>query len=283
MSNKTVNYKELIQDYLFDLTIQNMSKETISTRKSLLTTFFKNNEDINETNFKEKYQQYILKIKENVSEGYIYQLVISIKGFCKHHKLNWANEIKTPKVAKSLPKHLNQKEIKQLFNTIKIDPKDTEHKKKIKTQKLCILNLLYSTGLRVSECVSLKKTQINFDENLIRVRGKGNKDRIVIFNEETRILLKQIITDKEYVFPAIRGEGHITKRYVQKFIKECGEQAKINQKVTPHLLRHSFATQLLHNGCNLKGIQQLLGHNSLATTQIYTNVDLTDLKQMYSL
>ena len=289
MSNE-FNFNEMINDYLFDLRICNLSVNTINLRHSLLNSFFKENDTIKDkVSFNKAYRQYIVSKQsdDNISDGYVYQLCISLRSFAKYHKLDWCDELKTPKIAKSLPKYLTKEEVKRLFNTITIYSYETKHNKMIKQMKIAILHLLYSSGLRVSELSKIQLHEINLDNKTILVRGKGNKDRIVLFNDITKqqleLYLKLKDTKDNYLFSAIRGKGHISVRFIDNFVKECGVKANISQKVTPHLLRHSFATHLLSNGCNIRGIQQLLGHSSLATTQIYTSVEMSQLQEMYNL
>lgn len=289
MSNE-FNFNDMIIDYLFDMRINNLSVNSINSRSSLLKSFFKENDSVNDkVSFNKAYKQYVISKQQddNISEGYVYQLAISLRSFTKYHKLDWCDDLKTPKVAKSLPKHLTKDEVKQLFDSISFTGFETEHNKKVKQMKIAILHLLYSSGLRVSECSKIQLHEINFENNSIIVRGKGNKDRIVLFNDETKHELTNYLElrddNNNYLFPAIRGTGHISVRFIDDFVKECGEKANIKQKVTPHLLRHSFATHLLSNGCNIRGIQQLLGHSSLATTQIYTCVEMSQLQEMYNL
>ena len=135
-----------------------------------------------------------------------------------------------------------------------------------------------------SELVKLLKRDIDFDERTIRVRGKGDKDRIVLFDEHTKeLLLDYLEEDKqtsEFIFVNKNGNS-LTPRYVQMMIKKYADEAGIKKKVTPHVLRHSFATHLLKNGVDIRVIQQLLGHSSLSTTQIYTSVDMDTIKTVY--
>lgn len=289
MSNK-YDFNNLIEDYLVDMQINGLSINTINSRSSLLKNFFKENDTINDkVSFNKAYREYVMSKKQdnNISQGYIYQLCISLKSFTNYHKLNWCEELKIPKTPKALPKHLTKKEVQQLFQVIKPKPYDNEHQKLMKQMKITITHLLYSSGLRVSECAKIQLNEINLQEKTILVRGKGSKDRIVLFNDETKTELQKYLTLRKtgnnYLFPAMRGKGHISVRFIDNFIKEMGLKAGITQKVTPHILRHSFATHLLSNGCNIRGIQQLLGHSSLATTQIYTSVEMSELQQMYSL
>jgi len=193
-------------------------------------------------------------------------------------------EVKAPKRTKSLPKSLNEDEVKSLINAVEVADDGSVIRRFIKTRDRLILSLLYSSGLRVSELVSLRINDIDPDERTIRIRGKGDKDRIVLFDENTRDLLmdylKRRIHESEYLFLNRFGDP-LTPRYVQMMIKNYARKAGIKKKVTPHILRHSFATHLLKNGVDIRAIQQLLGHSNLSTTQIYTSVDMQTLKNVY--
>ena len=127
---------------------------------------------------------------------------------------------------------------------------------------------------------------IDFEERTIRIRGKGDKDRIVLFDEDTKKLILQYLNihenESEYLF-LNRSGNKISSRYVQRMIKKYAKKASISKKVTPHILRHSFATHLLKNGVDIRVIQQLLGHSSLSTTQIYTSVDMDTIKEIYDI
>ncbi|WP_321421906.1 tyrosine-type recombinase/integrase [uncultured Methanobacterium sp.] len=143
---------------------------------------------------------------------------------------------------------------------------------------------MYSSGLRVSELVNLKVKDLDLDERTIHIRGKGEKDRIVLFDYVTRdlirVYLKDIDGNNEYLFVNRQGNC-LTTRYIQKMIKRYAQLSGIKKKVTPHILRHSFATHLLKNGMDIRVIQRLLGHSNLTTTQIYTSVDMETLKSDY--
>jgi len=161
--------------------------------------------------------------------------------------------IKTPKIEKSLPTVLTKKEVRALFNAAK------------NFKSRLILKLLYSSGLRVSELTKLKYEDINLDENSGTVRqGKGKKDRMFILSHE-------IIDNKNQP---------ISTRNIQKIIKNYAKKADINKNVTPHKLRHSFATHLLEAGTDIRMIQELLGHSNLQTTQIYTHVSREQIKKV---
>lgn len=178
---------------------------------------------------------------------------------------------KTPKIPKSIPIFLTKSEILKLF-------KAASSKK-----SLLIIRLLYSTGLRVSECVNLKISDLELENDMGWVRhGKGGKDRaFFLSNTLTKEIKKylQTLDEKEiYLFPG--KNGHLTIRNIQKMISNTAKKANINKKVTAHKLRHSFATHNLNKGVDIRIIQELLGHSDLSTTQIYTHVSKEQLKKV---
>jgi len=153
-----------------------------------------------------------------------------------------------------------------------------------------ILELLFSTGLRVSELCSLTR-DINFNDDSFSVRGKGEKIRVVFISDEARKAVKQYLDKREDVDNALfvrlnredarDGDLALDKRSVERIVKQCAIKAGIPQKVTPHVIRHSFATDLLSNGADLRAVQLLLGHASITTTQIYTHVTDAELKRVH--
>ena len=196
-------------------------------------------------------------------------------------------DVKTPKRTKSLPKSLNENEVINLINAMDKngDEKDlSEHSEFLRLRNKVILALLYSSGLRVSELVTLHTDSVDLRDRTLRIRGKGEKDRIVLFDGETKELLEGYLLERgeesDYLF-VNRSGNHLTPRYIQMMIKDYAKAAGIKKRVTPHILRHSFATHLLKNGVDIRAIQQLLGHANLSTTQIYTSVDMHTLKNVY--
>jgi integrase/recombinase XerD len=175
--------------------------------------------------------------------------------------------IKRPKTNKKIPVVLTKNEVHDLLNAAQT----------IKSR--LILQLLYSSGLRVSEIVILKPTDMDFTENIGWVReGKGGKDRIFIFSEKLSKKLEKFIKrnpDWNYIFSS---QKPLTTRNIQKIVQKTTQIAEIDKSVHPHTLRHSFATHLLDSGVDLRRIQSLLGHASIATTQIYTHVSTEQLK-----
>ncbi len=190
--------------------------------------------------------------------------------------------IGTPKVDKILPGILTEREMLEFLDRL---PEDTF----LHLRNKAIFEFLYATGLRISELTGLKLLDINFDEELVRVMGKGKKERIVPFHDHAREILlkylaearKQFKTGSEYIFLNARGK-RITDRAVEMILQNTyRELMRSNKHVYPHLFRHSFATHLLQRGANLRIIQELLGHTNLATTEKYTNLNYEDLLNVY--
>lgn len=188
----------------------------------------------------------------------------------KENNLN--HSIIAPKKKKQLPKVLTKNEIKILLENIK----NQKHK--------VIIITLYSAGLRLSEVVNLKREHINFENNTILVKqGKGKKDRITILSKKLKNKLSNYLSQNNfityYLFESQRGKKY-DKHTIQKILEKASEN--MNQKVTPHMLRHSFATHLLESGTDIRYIQSLLGHSKLETTQIYTKVASNKIQHIKS-
>ncbi|MCP3682314.1 MAG: tyrosine-type recombinase/integrase [bacterium] len=181
--------------------------------------------------------------------------------------------LKTPKGSKKLPTVLSKDEIKRL-----IEAAGTE-----KTQ--LIIKMLYSSGLRLSECINLKVNDLEFDEKIGWVRkGKGSKDRVFILSEALIEDLQKYINKKRlktHIFCSKKGTP-LSPRNIQKIVALSTRNAGIKKNVTPHTFRHSFATHLLESGVDIRKIQELLGHSNLQTTQIYTKVSTEELKKVKS-
>lgn len=198
-------------------------------------------------------------------------------------KTNFWATISLPKISKKLPEFLYQEEIELLLDNFDI-------RKPIELRDKAILEVLYASGMRVSELIKLNLSDIDFDEGEILVSGKGSKERIVLIGSNAIIALKDYC---QYARPKLCKNAQNRAVFVNKFgtrlttrsvermiqarIKKCG----INKKITPHSLRHSFATHLLERGADLKIVQELLGHSSLSTTQIYTHLTKERLKTIY--
>lgn len=237
-----------IRQYLLYLHNQKLAKTTICRHISTLRTFF-------------KYLTRKKMIKDN-------PMVL----------------ISNPKVNKTLPKFLYKEELDTILN---IPDKESV----IGIRDSLILELFYSTGIRVSELSNLKIKNINFSEKKILILGKGNKERIVLYGETCSKLLNLYIdksrikllngNESEYLF--INKRGHrLDENTIRVIIKKIVKQSHLNVKLTPHVLRHTFATDLLNNGADLRSVQELLGHENLKTTEIYTHISNDRLKQVYN-
>lgn len=192
--------------------------------------------------------------------------------------------INTPKLARILPKSLTEKDVEVLLNTPNED-------QLIGLRDRAMLEVLYASGLRVSELVNLKVSQVSIDMGVVRVMGKGGKERLAPLGEEALEWINRYMTKarlellcgkvSEALFVTARGTA-MTRQAFWHLIKRHANQAKINKPLSPHTLRHAFATHLLNHGADLRVVQLLLGHSDISTTQIYTHVASARLKQLHA-
>lgn len=193
-------------------------------------------------------------------------------------------KIDMPKIGRSLPKSLTESEVESLLSAPEIsDP--------LGHRDRAMLEVLYATGLRVSELINLKQSQVNLNQGVLRIRGKGDRERLIPLGEESQRWLREFMTgprieillerQSEYLFPTHRGD-HMTRQAFWHIIKRYAKKADIVGKLSPHTLRHAFATHLLNNGADLRVVQMLLGHSDLSTTQIYTHVARERMKEMHA-
>jgi len=193
--------------------------------------------------------------------------------------------IEAPKLGRSLPDTLSEADVEVLLQAPDVSTS-------LGLRDLVMIELLYATGLRVSELVNLLLSQVNLNQGLVRIIGKGNKERLVPMGEQAQSLLKQYLDEArgdilkkrvcDYVFVTNRGD-HMTRHAFWHIIKKYAQIAGITQHLSPHSLRHAFATHLLNHGADLRVVQMLLGHSDLSTTQIYTHVAKERLKHLYEL
>lgn len=191
-------------------------------------------------------------------------------------KSNIFLNVKNPKSEKKLPNYLNYTEIEELLASI--DTKTDEG-----LERRLLIEMFYSTGCRVGEMVNVKISDIDFSSKTIKVMGKGSKERIVYYGDYASKYLEDYLKNKDrkgYLFTNKRGEK-LTIEEVEYIVRDIMKHISIKTHVTPHTLRHTFATHLLNNGADIRTVQELLGHANLSTTGIYTHVSSDRLKDVY--
>ena len=198
-----------------------------------------------------------------------------LKGFTKQ---NLFNSIRNPKIERKLPNYLNYEEIEEILDHIDINSNEG-------LRNRLLIEMFYATGCRVSEMINVKIDDIDFTNRSIRIFGKGSKERIVYYGDYAAGYLDSYLkTDynkgSNYLFVS-SNKDKLTIQEVEQIIKHIMEHLSIKTHVTPHTLRHTFATHLLNNGADIKTVQELLGHASLNTTGIYTHVSSDRLKEIY--
>ena len=205
-----------------------------------------------------------------------------------------------PKRGRALPKVLSISDVDRLLARAKAltDAPDASALQRLRAMRLyCLLEVLYATGLRVSELVALPRSAARRDARMIVVRGKGNKERLVPLNEASRQAMadylaaiealkpekKKNAANSKWLFPSFGESGHLTRQHFARDLKELAASAGLVPRlVSPHVLRHAFASHLLHNGADLRIVQTLLGHTDISTTQIYTHVARERLKKLHA-
>ena len=189
---------------------------------------------------------------------------------------NVFHNVKNPKLEKKLPNYLNYNEMEELLESIDISTTEG-------LEKRLLIEMFYSTGCRVSEMINVKISDIDFTNKTIRIIGKGSKERIVYFGDYASKYLDNYLSKvkcDKYLFTNKKGEK-LTVNEVEQIVKDIMKHISIKTHVTPHTLRHTFATHLLNNGADIKTVQELLGHANLSTTGIYTHVSSDRLKDIY--
>ncbi|MCP4935554.1 MAG: site-specific tyrosine recombinase XerD [bacterium] len=195
------------------------------------------------------------------------------------------SEISAPKKAQKLPKTLSVDEVEHLLDTAAHEAKAAKGRKQLPAIRLnCLLELLYATGLRVSELVTLPRNFMRADNRMITVKGKGGRERMVPLNGAARRAIKIYVEHLDakakggrhssgFLFPSTGADGHLTRQRLVQELKALAVSAGLEPKnISPHVLRHAFASHLLEHGADLRAVQQLLGHADISTTQIYTHV-----------
>ena len=264
-----LNYKDDILEYLDFLKLEELEYENIVY------------EDL-------RYYLVYLKDKKKNSNSSIDRKISALRGFYKYLvnlkilEVNPFDIVSGPKKEKKLPRYFEYNELEELFNSVDISSV-------IGRRDRLILELLYATGVRVSEMVEIKVSDIDISNRNINIIGKGNKERIVKFGEYCLDAIndyldnsynKLNINNINYLFLNSRG-SKLTDRGVRYILDNLIKETSLNKKISPHMLRHSFATHLLNNGADLLTVQKLLGHESIKATQVYTHVSTDRLKEVY--
>ena len=233
------------------------------------------------------YLMYLKDTKKDDNSS-INRKLSSLRGFYKYLanegivKSNVFSLVNGPKKSKKLPRYFEYNELEELF-------KVPDTRIALGQRDLLILEMLYATGVRVGELVSIKVKDIDMNNHNILILGKGNKERFVQFGEYCEEALKMYLNDgrrslnskdSDYLFLNNNG-GELTERGVRFILDKLIKQTGINKNISPHMIRHSFATHLLNEGCDLLTVQKLLGHESIKATQIYTHVTTDRLKEVY--
>lgn len=280
----------------FEKYLKNVKKYSINTINSYLSDInifisYLNQEKINYKNINcdiiRSYLKYLDVNKYKSSS--INRILSSLNDYYSYLeknkiiKYNYFKDINRPRKEKRLPNFINYTEYMNLINTVQ-----KENNEYLKIRNLLLLEILFDTGLRVSEAVNIKISDIDLKNHSLKVLGKGNKERIVYFGdyavtylEEYLALRKNIKSkDNEYLFWN-KDYQRLTRRGAEYLINNIAKKALLKQRITPHTLRHSFATEMLNNGCDIRSVQELLGHKSLSTTGIYTHVTNEVVRQEY--
>ena len=286
--------KNLIDEFINELKYErNYSSLTVKGYLNDLTLFL---EFLSENGFKSyesveykdirNYIKYLYSL--NYNNKTISRHISCLRSFFKYLKIsNIINNnpmilVSNPKIEKKLPKYLNFDEINKLLNSY-------TQNNPLGIRNSLILELLYSTGIRVSELVNLRKRDISLSSKSIKILGKGNKERIVYFGNICLNLINLYLSNSynilnvknlDYLLLSKTGKK-ISDREVRKIVDDASKIAGIKIKISPHVLRHTFATHMLNHGADIRSVQELLGHENLATTQIYTHLTDEKIRNVY--
>ena len=287
-----------IEEYLIHLKIErNLADNSIESYRRDIEHYrrFLEVEQIYEWNMVDRYAivLFLQRLKEEgKSDNSIIRMTSSLRQFhqfLRQEKITTQDvmqSVDTPKKAETLPKVMSLKEVDMLLETPDI-------KTNIGLRDRAILEVMYATGLRISELINLKMDELHLTMGFIQTIGKGNKERILPIGgmavnylndylEYSRPIFENKAKEvSPFVFLNSRGNG-LSRQGVWKNIKKIVQKAGIKQNVTPHMIRHSFATHLLENGADLRIVQELLGHSDISTTQIYTHITKARMKDIYN-
>ncbi|MBP3847823.1 tyrosine recombinase [bacterium] len=280
---------QLLSEYLeFAEVEKGLSLNTINAYRRDLISFLNYCSDKNIENVydisRNTLNTYIMNLRgDNLNPRSIVRKIASLRGFFRwlsgneYIKNNPAAFLEQPKLPKRLPKVMTVQEIKEIFHS------------DLNTEQNLIVELLYDCGLRVSELVNLKISDIDIKSKYIQCFGKGSKERIIPFGNKAKDAINKYLNTRNTIITKyglntkklfIKNNGKfLTRQDVYNFIRKLGE--KIHKHISPHTLRHTFATHLLENGADLRVVQELLGHSDVSTTQLYTHITKKRLKEVY--
>ncbi|WP_457617391.1 site-specific tyrosine recombinase XerD [Lutibacter sp.] len=290
-----MKWNHALKDYRFYLKIEKgLAQNSINSYSSdvqRLISFLEENH-INSSPIsiqKTDIQQFIYNLSKTVNARTQARVLSGLRNFFNYlvfedyREENPTDLIEAPKIGRKLPDTLSEAEIDLLINSIDLSRPQGERNR-------AILETLYGCGLRVSELINLQLSDLFFDEGFIRVIGKGNKQRFVPVNVYTQKYINLYITTirnhisvqkgfEDTIFLSRRGKN-LSRNMIFTIIKDLGIKAGLQKKISPHTFRHSFATHLLERGADLRAIQQMLGHESITTTEIYMHLDKRFLKEV---
>ncbi len=290
-----MNWKQALQDYQHYLRIERgLSENSISSYSQDLQKLidYLKEHKTSESPVKigqETLQEFVYSTAKTVNPRSQARMISGLKGFFNYlifedyRPDNPLDLIDTPKIGRKLPDTLSNSEIDKLIAAIDLSKPEGERNR-------AMLETLYGCGLRVSELVNLKLSDLFFDEDFILVTGKGNKQRFVpitkvnkkyidIYRYEIRVHLQIRKGHEDFLFLNRRGK-QLTRAMIFTIIKQLAEKINLNKSISPHTFRHSFATHLLEGGADLRAIQQMLGHESITTTEVYMHVDRSHLAKV---
>lgn len=296
--NRAVGDMQELKSYVHYLKVEKgLSPNTLDNYQRDLKTYVQFIEESGLTNVanvtENDISAYIKKLtRKGLQPATISRVLSSIRGFHKYlyeeerGRSNPVDLLESPKINRKLPETLSIEEVLQLIENVPVDDNG------LWIRNRAMLECLYATGMRVTELISLTRQQLLVKEGLVRIRGKGSKERIVPIGSMAISWIQRYLTE---VRPGLakRKLGHDTlflnrrgspmsRMSVWNMIQDIVQQTGIKKRIYPHILRHSFATHLLEAGADLRAVQELLGHSDISTTQIYTHVDRTYLKQIHT-
>jgi integrase/recombinase XerD len=290
-----MNWEQAIQDYrhylklergLSENTLQNYQRDV----EKLLDFLRENQMEVTPLSIaKEDLSQFVYELGKSVAPRSQARIISGLNSFFnylsfeQYRKDNPMELIESPKLGRKLPDTLSVEEIDELISAIDLSKPEGERNR-------AILETLYGCGLRVSELVELRISDLFFEEDFIRVTGKGNKQRFVpigsanqkyinLYRHQVRVHQAISKGQEDILFLNRRGKG-LSRAMIFTIIRALGEKIGLKKTISPHTFRHSFATHLLENGADLRAIQQMLGHESITTTEIYMHVDRTHLSRV---